>query len=253
MQKRLLLGMAAAMLCAGVAAKQPESHSARHWSYEGNESPAHWGGLSSEYAACASGKNQSPVDLSSGVQTGSSSVVFHYTSQRYRVENNGHTVQVTPAAETQSLSIDGKKFVLKQFHFHTPSEHTFKGKHFPMEAHFVHQTAAGELAVLAVMFQDGAADSALKPILAKKLKAGESVTLAQPLDITPLLPANHTHFRLNGSLTTPPCSEGVNWVVFKTPVSAAKAQIKVMSNIIGSANNRPVQPLNSRIVIEESK
>lgn len=250
MQARLLFGMVAGLFCAPLLAAAPAAH---HWSYEGNESPAHWGRLSSEYAVCASGKNQSPVDLASGIRTNSKSVAFQYAPQRYQVENNGHTIQVTPTGAEQALTIGGKRFALKQFHFHTPSEHTFKGRHFPMEAHFVHQTAAGELAVVAVVFKEGAANPALTPLLAKKLGKNQSADLAQDLAIEPLFPAASTHFRLNGSLTTPPCSEGVNWVVLQTPVSASAAQIKTMATMIGHANNRPVQPLNSRIVIEEAK
>ncbi len=246
MQLRFLV-VAAALLCAPAWAAQ-HGH---HWSYEGDESPEHWGGLDAEYAVCASGKNQSPVDLTSAIRAGGDSVRVAYAPSRYRVENNGHTVQATPAAETRALQIDGKAFALKQFHFHTPSEHTFKGRHFPMEVHFVHQAADGELAVMAVMFEEGAVNPALTPLLAKTLKAGQVAEVAQAVDIMPLLPANRRHFRLNGSLTTPPCSEGVNWVVMETPVRASKAQIRKMAAMIGHANNRPVQPLNSRIVVEE--
>ena len=120
-----------------------------------------------------------------------------------------------------------------------------------MEAHFVHQSEAGELAVLAVMFEEGKENPALAPLLAKKLQAGEKEKLAEKLDVMPLFPEGQSHFRLNGSLTTPPCTEGVNWVVFKTAVNASKAQLDAMRDMIGHANNRPVQPLNARLVIEE--
>ncbi|UOO80746.1 carbonic anhydrase family protein [Uruburuella testudinis] len=250
MQNRILLGMLAAAWCAAAAAAP---HAAQHWSYQGNESPAHWGGLSEAYALCRSGKNQSPVDLAKALHSSVDTVAFGYLPQRYEVENNGHTVEAKPQGREQTLAIGGKQFVLKQFHFHTPSEHTFKGRHFPMEAHFVHQTADGELAVVAVMFEEGRANPALAPLLADKLKPGQSADLAQALDIMPLFPANRAHFRLNGSLTTPPCSEGVYWVVMETPVSAAKAQIAAMHDIIGYANNRPLQPLNARVVVEEAE
>ena len=106
---------------------------------------------------------------------------------------------------------------------------------------------------MAVMFEEGAVNPALTPLLAKTLKAGQVAEVAQAVDIMPLLPANRRHFRLNGSLTTPPCSEGVNWVVMETPMRASKAQIRTMAKMIGHANNRPVQPLNSRIVVEEAQ
>ena len=176
---------------------------------------------------------------------------LHYEPLLYTVEHNGHTIQATPAESVQALHLGDKVFALKQFHFHTPSEHTFLSKYFPMEAHFVHQSEAGELAVLAVMFEEGKENPALAPLLAKKLQAGEKEKLAEKLDVMPLFPEGQSHFRLNGSLTTPPCTEGVNWVVFKTAVNASKAQLDAMRDMIGQANNRPVQPLNARLVIEE--
>ena len=120
-----------------------------------------------------------------------------------------------------------------------------------MEAHFVHQSDSGELAVLGVMFVEGKENPALKPLLAQPLKAGEKAELTNKLDIMPMFPRGQKHYRLNGSLTTPPCSEGVNWIVFKHPVSASKAQLEAMRAMIGHDNNRPVQPLNARIVVEE--
>ncbi|WP_373796386.1 carbonic anhydrase [Neisseria dentiae] len=236
------------VLATGLAAA--ETHP--HWSYEGDKSsPAHWGELSEAFAMCGKGKNQSPVDLTDAVHVSGNSIDFRYQPARFRIENNGHTVQLTPDAGGETLDIGGKKMQLKQFHFHTPSEHTFNHRHFPMEAHFVHQSSTGELAVLTVLFQEGRNNPALAQILAKHLKAGQSAQTAAPLDINTLFPANRRHFRLNGSLTTPPCSEGVNWIVLETPVSAGAGQIKAMAKMIGHPNNRPVQPLNARIVIEE--
>ena len=146
--------------------------------------------------------------------------------------------------------INGKTYTFKQFHFHTPSEHTFKGKHFPMEAHFVHQAEDGTLAVIGSVFKPGKNNPALSALTAKKLKAGESVDLKN-LNIQALLPKDSKSFQLKGSLTTPPCSENVTWVVLKTPVQADAAQFKAMRDIIGGENNRPVQPLNEREVNED--
>ena len=219
-----------------------------HWSYTGKDDPTHWGELSPAFVTCKLGKNQSPVDLSSA---NDNSVEATYPPLAYSVENNGHTIQATPTDAVKTLKLGGEEFTLKQFHFHTPSEHTFLSKYFPMEVHFVHQNERGELAVIGVMFEKGAENAALTPLLAKPLKAGEKTALADKLDIAALFPKDQNHFRLNGSLTTPPCSEGVNWIVFKTPVEASEAQFKAMEAMIGQANNRPVQPLNARIVIEE--
>lgn len=222
-----------------------------HWSYTGKDSPEHWGDISPVYAACRLGKNQSPVDLSNVKATGDNLAKFHYEPLDYALEHNGHTIQATPKESVQALHLGDKAFTFKQFHFHTPSEHTFHSKYFPMEAHFVHQTEGGELAVLGVMFREGEENPALQPLLAKALQAGDKIQLAEKLDIMPLFPEGKSHFRLNGSLTTPPCSEGVNWVVFKIPVNASKAQLDAMRQMIGQENNRPVQPLNARIVVEE--
>lgn len=244
---KLRFSLTAALLAAALS----NSAAAAGWSYTGNDGPEHWGELSPAFASCQSGKNQSPVDLADGSATALNRTAFRYTPTDYTVENNGHTIQATPAEAGQQLKIGDKTFAFKQFHFHTPSEHTFKGKNFPMEVHFVHQSESGELAVLGVMFAEGKENPALKPLLAKKLAAGEKTELGAKLDIMPLLPRGQKHYRLNGSLTTPPCSEGVNWVVFKQPVSASKAQLDAMREMIGHDNNRPVQPLNARVVVEE--
>lgn len=225
----------------------------QHWGYKGDNSPQHWGSLSEAFSVCDIGKNQSPVDLKEAIKTDIRSVQFSYQPQSYKAENNGHTLQISPLSGSQKIEIGSKTFELKQFHFHTPSEHTFKGKNFPMEAHFVHQTASGEIAVLAVIFREGGENAALTPVIAKRLAVNESAELPAKLDISGFLPTDREHFRLNGSLTTPPCSEGVNWVIFKVPVTVSKAQIAAMRAILGQDNNRPVQPINSRIVIEETK
>ncbi len=247
LNKHLFLSLLMAVSTATVSA---ETHHA-HWSYTGENDAAHWGDLSEDFAVCKTGKQQSPVDFSATKAVKGKQPAYRYNVADYKVENNGHTLQATPQGKAQTIVINGKTYTLKQFHFHTPSEHTFKGKHFPMEAHFVHQSEAGELAVLAVMFEEGKENPALAPLLAKKLQAGEKEKLAEKLDVMPLFPEGQSHFRLNGSLTTPPFTEGVNWVVFKTAVNASKAQLDAMRDMIGHANNRPVQPLNARLVIEE--
>lgn len=248
--KRPLL-LAATLTLSAVCPASAQSHA--HWSYTGAESPEHWGELAAEYAACHNGANQSPVDLNVAAPIAGNSIRYRYTAETYKLENNGHTLQASATGKPQYARIGDKTFTFKQIHFHTPSEHTFKGKHFPMEAHLVHQTAQGELAVLGIIFQEGKDNPALAPFIAQKLQTGQSKHLGKPLDISPLLPKNQAHFRLNGSLTTPPCSEGVNWVVFETPAEAGKGQIRAIQQIIGHTNNRPVQPLNARIVIEEAE
>ena len=245
MKIHLFLSLLMAASAATVSAANPQPN----WSYTGANDSAHWGGLSKDFAVCKTGKQQSPVDFSSVKAVKGKQVVYRYDTSDYKVENNGHTLQATPQGKTQTVMINGKPYVFKQFHFHIPSEHTFKGKHLPMEAHFVHQAEYGTLAVVATVFKPGKNNPALTTLVAKKLKTGESVQL-KGLDIQTLLPEDTKSFHLKGSLTTPPCSENVTWVVFETPVQAGEAQIKAMRAIIGSANNRPVQPLNGREVNE---
>lgn len=254
MQTRtLLLALTSALSLSACALSSSHHDTAPHWSYEGKEGPAHWGELSKKYVDCQHGRNQSPVDFSAAEQTSGGKLNHQYAPTPYTVVNNGHTIQAAPAQGGQTLQLGNRAFALKQFHFHTPSEHSFRGELFPMEVHFVHQDADDNLAVLGVVFQEGAENPALTPLLAQPLKSGQTAQLASALDIRQMLPADTRHFRLSGSLTTPPCSEGVNWVVFKTPVTASKAQIAAMRAMIGQNNNRPVQPLNARVIIEEAR
>ncbi|MFU2046950.1 carbonic anhydrase [Avibacterium gallinarum] len=220
-----------------------------HWGYSGEGAPQHWGQLSADYQLCERGKNQSPVNLTKTV-TSHNSVEYQYQPSSVSLANNGHTLQASLQSANNQLKIDDKTFTLQQFHFHTPSEHQFQGKHFPVEIHFVHKSETGELAVLAIMVKEGKTNSVLEELLHNPLNVNEKIALAQPLDITKLLPRSKGHYRLNGSLTTPPCSEGVNWVVLQQPISASSEQIRSLSHTLGN-NNRPVQPINARIVVSE--
>ncbi len=251
MKRSILFSFSLIALATSVLAEQ---HT--HWSYTGNSSPEHWGELSPDYATCKIGQNQSPVDLVGKPQKRNMRSVniqptYFAATVHYQLENNGHTLQASAVGNAPSVTIDGKKYTLKQFHFHTPSEHTFNGQHSPMEIHFVHQAEDGALSVLGVMVNEGKANETLEPLLAKPLDKSVKLTLEKPLDIRLLFPSKRAYFRLTGSLTTPPCSENVAWVVFKNPISASKAQIKAMERIIGH-NNRPVQLMNNRSV-EESE
>ena len=225
-----------------------------HWGYSGHGGPEHWGELSKKFEMCAIGRNQSPIDIDSAkaYATKLPPIVFNYTkSGTTNVVDNGHTEQVN-VAEGDSIRIDGIDFVLKQFHFHAPSENTIDGKHFPMEAHFVHADAKGNLAVVALMFNEGAENPVLKKIwerLPEKAVETHDLVLSGK-EVDALLPKDRSYYRFNGSLTTPPCSEGVRWMVLKTPVTASKAQIEKFRSIMHHPNNRPVQPLNARIVVQ---
>ncbi len=222
---------------------------AQHWGYAGEAGPENWSKIDPKFAMCGIGRNQSPIDLRGFVESDLKPLKFAYKAGAADIVNNGHTVQIDYAAGS-SLTVDGRTFELKQFHFHAPSENRIGGKQFPLEGHLVHADKDGNLAVVAVMFQEGAAN----PLLAKlweKLppKAGDKSALPAGLSVSQLLPADRDYYRFNGSLTTPPCSEGVWWLVLKKPASASKAQVAQFSKTVGFSNNRPVQPVNARPVL----
>ena len=223
-------------------------HAQEHWGYAGDTGPLRWAELSAAYRACA-GSNQSPVDLARFAEADLAPIQFDYAASGVEVVNNGHTVQVTSAAGSQ-LTVDGRVYRLRQFHFHAPSEHRVNGESFPMEAHLVHTAADGALAVVAVLFSAGDASAALAGTLKNvPASANETHVFRSPLAPADLLPANRDYYRLNGSLTTPPCTEGVLWLVLKQPALASPAQIEALTKLLPGPNNRPLQPLNARIVL----
>jgi len=228
-------------------------HHTIHWGYSGHGGPEHWGELSDDFKMCMIGKNQSPIDIRNDIayRTKLPAIRFDYHTSTKDVVDNGHTEQVDIQAGS-SITVDGIKFELKQFHFHTPSENRIDGKSFPLEAHFVHADEHGNLAVVALMFQYGKANPVLAKIWSKMPKhAGKKHHLTMTAeDVKQLLPKNRAYYRFNGSLTTPPCSEGVRWFVFKHPVTVSKAQVRKFARILGFANNRPVQPLNARVILK---
>ena len=221
-----------------------------NWSYEGHTGPKYWGDLDEKFKMCKIGKNQSPIDINKNnlVKACLKPLKFEYNSKAKSVVNNGHTIKVS-IEDGSYLYVDGKKFELKQFHFHTPSENTINGKNFPMEAHLVHISEDGEIAVIGVMFKVGKENSALKKFqnfISKTINKKKAINTY--LNANELLPKNKDYYRFNGSLTTPPCSEGVRWFVFKEPVEMSKEQLKIFSKIMGK-NNRPTQPINARKVL----
>ena len=223
-----------------------------HWTYEGAEGPEHWGELADEFRMCAEGANQSPIDLVADVNADLPELEFEYYGSPVDEINNGHTIQqnIKPGSFFR-IPDQGVSFELKQFHFHSPSEHTIDGRSFAMELHFVHADENGALAVVGVMIDEGDEH----PVLSKLWsfmpeQVGE--TSKQPIGIeeTNLLPPTHEYFMYGGSLTTPPCSEGVRWIVLKTPIEASAEQIAFFKERVGSANNRPVQPHNARLILD---
>lgn len=220
-----------------------------HWEYQGKAGPENWAKLTPEFGQCA-GSNQSPVDLSGLVEAKLAPLEFHYQASGQTVVNNGHTLQVGYAPGS-TLQLDGIRFELKQFHFHAPSENLIEGKSYPLEVHLVHVSDKGEIAVVAVMFEAGKVNLALAEALSVlPTKVSEIQPFKAPLSAEQLLPESRDYYRFSGSLTTPPCSEGVRWLVMKKSVEISQSQIDAFKAVMHSPNNRPVQPLNGRVVLQ---
>jgi carbonic anhydrase len=220
-----------------------------HWDYAGEEGPANWGELAAEFDMCRKGRNQSPIDLVSDINADLQELIFEYTNPGTLTEvNTGHAIQenVNPG---NYLVVKGVKYELKQFHFHSPSEHTIGGKYFPMEIHLVHQNAEGEYAVVGLLFQEGKTNTLMNQLPTFKAERGED-PYSDPIDYNDLITNRKDYFLYNGSLTTPPCTEGVHWLVIKQPIIASPKQIQHFHNLLGFDNNRPIQSQNSRIILD---
>lgn len=247
--RSLLLAAAAAALlfpAAGFSGSASHGgHAAPHWTYSGATGAEHWGELDPQWAACKTGTLQSPIDLPAKVDHATSDLEFHYKASPGKVVNNGHTIVFTPS-DGGYLSVAGKQYNLLQFHFHAPSEHTDKGASYPMEGHLVSKAADGEYAVLGIFFSKGAANPVVEAVWsAAPAKEGVEGATAGPVDPSGMLPAKRTYFRYKGSLTTPPCSEGLVWSVLDTPATASEAQVKKLVDLFGN-NARPVQKIGER-------
>ena len=222
----------------------------KHWTYSGHEGPEHWGELDPAFAVCSSGKSQSPVNLTGMIDGNLPEITINYIAGGNEILNNGHTIQVNYTSGS-TVTFNGHSFELQQFHFHAPSENTIEGHSFPMEAHFVHADKDGNLAVIAVMFTEGARNAELeKAWNHMPEQARESHELTAHVDAKNLLPRDYNYYRLSGSLTTPPCSEGVSWLVMKSYNTASKEQLEKFVQKIHHPNNRPIQPINARMIVK---
>jgi carbonic anhydrase len=220
-----------------------EKVSEPHWTYEGEEGPENWAEL--DYHDCA-GKEQSPIDIPYGTPLHTNEISFNHNPSVVEISNNGHTIKV--AEENKSMAvIDGINYSLQQYHFHAPSEHTLNGTYYDMELHLVHQSDAGKYSVVTVMIKSGSENKAYEPIweYLPAMKDENKNISSLKIDEYDLLPTNLSYYRYNGSFTTPPCTEGVNFFIMSNPVELSKAQIEAFQAIYPS-NNRPIQPLNQR-------
>lgn len=226
----------------------PESTSATReasWSYTGETGPENWGDLSPEYATCETGEAQSPVDVVTNQATEADlpPLQFDYGSAELSVVDTGHSYEASPAGE-HTLSVGGDSYRLVQFHEHTPGEHEVDGESFPMEVHFVHQDDAGERAVVGVMIREGAENRAWADLVAAVEGGAGSFSTD---DLASLLPSGRAYYTYPGSLTTPPCTEGVRWILLEEPVAVSAGQLAPFREAHGETN-RPLQPLNDRVV-----
>ena len=219
-----------------------------HWEYSGEHGPNHWGDITDEFSTCTTGKLQSPFNISADIRAILPRLGLNYQPVPMKVINNGHTIQADQTGGGQ-LVVDGKSYDLLQFHFHAGSEYSIDGKSYPLELHLVHASKSGDLAVVGVMIEQGRANSELANIWAHMpASKGETVVDGKSINVNNLLPANKKYYRFMGSLTTPPCSEGVNWHMLSQPITASAAQIAAFKAIY-PMNARPLQDENSRLVV----
>ncbi|MFZ2905569.1 MAG: carbonic anhydrase family protein [Cyclobacteriaceae bacterium] len=245
-------------VAADSVAPAPTSARPAHWGYAGEDGPGTWATLSPAYALCGDGKAQSPINIVKTDAKGGANWRLDYKTTSLRIAHNehmddiidnGHTIQVT-VDEGSEFSFGDKSYSLKQFHFHTPSEHTLDGEHTPMEMHLVHQGADGSLAVVAAFIKEGKnPNENFNKLIANLPNAkGESKHITDVnLELKAHLPKDNYAYHYVGSLTTPPCSEGVQWLVLRDPILLTAEQIGAFSSRIGP-NNRPTQALNDRVV-----
>jgi len=249
-----LLTLAAVLACA-----PSEDHALPHWDYA-DLGPGQWGALDPQFATCATGAAQSPIDVRDVVAAPVGALRADFGLAELRIVHNehvadilntGHSVQVNyPDGDT--LVVGNDRYALLQYHFHSPSEHFLEGRPFPAEVHFVHRAPDGRLAVVGVLIEEGAENPAYAPVWENLPSTkGVEVHLEDVMvDVDALLPVDHASYRYAGSLTTPPCSEGVTWIVMRTPVTLSSTQLAQLRAVL-TGNNRPIQPMNGRRVMRD--
>lgn len=224
-------------------------HAHIHWDYEGAGGPENWAKLDQNNKTCAIGQRQSPIDIKDGIKVDLEPIKFSYQPSTFRIIDNGHTVQVEIGES--SISLTGKTYELVQFHFHRPSEEKVNGQRFDMVVHLVHKADDGQLAVVAVLLERGT-ENAFIQTLWNNMPLEKNLPVAPPtttIDLNTLLPASRNYYTYMGSLTTPPCSEGVLWLVMKQPVQVSPDQINIFSRLYKN-NARPIQPSGGRLIKE---
>lgn len=237
----------------GVPDAQTAAHAGPvgHWSYSGDGGPAEWGKLKPDFSTCANGKRQSPIDIRGGFKVDLEPIKFQYRPSGFNVVDNGHTVQAN-IGYGNSIEVGGRRYELVQFHFHRPSEERINGKQFEMVAHLVHKDPEGRLAVVAVLMDQGKQHPMVQLVWNNlPLEKNEEQPAAVPIDMNLLLPEDRRYYTYMGSLTTPPCSEGVLWMVLKQPAQLSADQLAVFTRLY-PMNARPIQQASGRMVKESN-
>lgn len=245
--------LACATLVGPIRAQEHSSADKSHWSYSGPSGPEHWGDLEPDYATCKTGSRQSPIDIEGARASDLPQIQFNYQVSPLKIINNGHTIQINYESGS-SITIGDKQYSLVQFHFHHPSEEKISGKQFDLVAHLVHKDGQGNLAVVAILFQNGQTNPFLDLLwkYVPKDIGKEVVNKKVNLNVADLLPADRSYYTFDGSLTTPPCSEGVTWYVMKNAVELSTEEISTFAKWY-PMNARPVQPTNGREILESGK
>ncbi|MDR3171578.1 MAG: carbonic anhydrase family protein [Treponema sp.] len=261
----LIAGLLLFQTACATASKQPAAHQEsasavaheeKHWGYTGDVGPEYWYTLDPAYAIAKDGKAQSPINIVTGDLVPNDALqkpVLHYHETKFEVENNGHTIECLPIQDAENyITIDDQQYILQQFHFHAPSEHQIDGVYADMEVHLVHKDAQGNLAVVGILIREGQENALLEELFTKLPKEVTSeetlVHLEGLIDLSGLFTGNETMYRYDGSLTTPPCSEGVKWSVAGQSIELSTAQITAFKTLY-TGNNRPVQNLYDRKVV----
>jgi len=237
--------------------KSPSAHDEHksEWTYGKLDAngPANWGDLAQNFSVCEKGLEQSPIDIRQAKYSAQApKISWHYGTAKIEIENNGHTIQSKLLGGDNHITVDGEKYTLAQFHFHSPSEHRLSGVPSDLELHFVHKNATGKLAVIGLMIDEksGTENKNFKPIwdiLPRDLHTKAAGSL--DMKLVNLLPKDRDYFHYKGSLTTPPCSEGVRWFVLQEPLRMSSGQVEMYSSIFQGTTNRPVQPVNGRDIL----
>jgi carbonic anhydrase len=242
-----------AVSCSHSAPSAPELpiHVPAPWSYGGPSGPTHWNKLDLEYATCGFGTTQSPVDIAKATPENLPDIVFHYRPSKITVRNTGFGVEADVSAGN-SIEVNGELFDLVQIQIHVPSEHSLNGKLADAELQLVHQNAARQLAVIAVLLRVGKEDTTLRDLWNNlPSKPGGSEALEREINPEDILPTQRRTYRYDGSQTTPPCAEIATWLVMRDTMHVSAMQLSAWS-VIFKPNHRPVQPLNHRVIVEDT-